>query len=382
MKSKVGNAVMMVVILSLAFVGVAYAEEDKPLHRIRVTGEIMWVDLHSNTFGLNARSGEEYRVAVDRGTHFRSPDGSVKEISDLEAGMRALVIGFRGERGLIARVVVAVKVEPQVERVIGEVSGIAAASASFRLKKQNGDVLTIHTTERTRFRSRDGSIQGIEDLEIGMVALVIGLEQEDGDIVALIVATAFREDIPDNLRRFRGEIIDVVPDQGTFTLQTAEGTSMVFQTSDRTRFVSREGSVTSIEDLKVGMVAYVGALEKEDGLIAFLVAVGIPKDHPDRVWRRGRISTLGDRTFTIESRDGSEMTVFVDSSTRYRSRDGSFNGFEDLQVGMYCVVGAVKLEDGQLRAVFVGVTRASTERPGDAEHRPEQPDTEMILNGP
>jgi hypothetical protein len=377
MKGKVSNAVMVVLILSLAFVGVAYAEEDQPLHRIRVRGEITWVDILSNTFDLHTRSGEERRVSVDRSTLFRSPDGSVKEFSDLEVGMRTLVIGFRGGEGLIARVVVAAKAEPQPERVIGEITGIAAASASFSLKKQNGDVLTIHTTERTRFRSRDGSIQGIEDLEKGMVALVIGLEQEDGSLVALIVAAGYREDIPDTLRRFKGVITAVVPDKGTFTLNTSEGTSVIFHTSDRTRFVSRDGSVTSIEDLRVGMVADVGALEKEEGLLAFVVAVGTSKDHPDRVRGRGRIFALGDRTFTIESRDGSEMTYFVDSSTRYRSRDGRVNSFEDLQVGMYTIVGALKLEDGQLKAVLVGVIRSTTEGPADAEHRSEQPDLQV-----
>jgi hypothetical protein len=130
------------------------------------------------------------------------------------------------------------------------------------------------------------------------------------------------------------------------------------------------------------MFAYVGALEEEDGLVAIIVAVGIPKDPPDRVWGRGRISSLGDHVFTIELRDGSEMTVSVDSSTRYRSRDGSVDGFEDLQAGMDTIVGAVRREDGQLGAVFVGVTRTSTERPGEVEHRTEQPDIQMKPFGP
>ncbi|HEY47565.1 MAG: hypothetical protein AMJ88_03190 [Anaerolineae bacterium SM23_ 63] len=377
MKGKVSNALVVALILSLIVVGVAYAEEGKPPHRIRVLGEIIWVDLHASAFGLHARSGEEYRFEVDRGTHFRSPAGSVKEFSDLEAGMRALVMGFRSEEGLIARLVVTTQVEPQPERVIGEVSGIAAASASFSLKKQNGAVVTIHTTERTHFRGRDGSIQCIEDLEKGMVALVIGFEREDSSLVALIVTAAYREDNPDNLRRFRGEITTVDPEEGTFTLQIIEGASVTFQIGKRTRFVSRDGSVKGLEDLKVGMIAYVGALENEGGWFAFVVAVAIPKDPPDCLWGRGRIAALGDHVFTIESRDGSVMTFFVDNLTRYRSRDGSVEGFEDLQVGMFAIVGAVKLEDGQLKAVFVGVTRASTERPGDAERHYEQPDMQV-----
>ncbi|UCF60221.1 MAG: hypothetical protein JSV37_10690 [Anaerolineaceae bacterium] len=381
MQAKLRNALMLVVILSLAFIGVAYAEEDRPQDRIRVAGEILWVDLRASAFGLHARSGEEYRFKVDRSTHFRSPDGSVKELSDLEAGMRALVVGFRGEEGLIARLVVAAKAKPRPERVrvVGEITGIATASASFSLEKRNGDVLTILTTERTSFRSRNGSIQGIEDLEIGMIALVIGIKQEDGSIEALIVAAGHKEDIPENLRRFKGEITDVDPGQGVFTLRTAEAGSVIFHTGERTRFISRDGSVTNIDNLKIGMTASVGALEKEDGLFALLVAVGMPTDPPERVWGRGTIIDLGDRVFTIETGDGSEMTFFVDSSTRYRSRDGSVNGFEDLQVGMFTVVGAVNLEDGQLKAVFVGVVGASTERSVDTEYRPMQPDRDVVV---
>jgi hypothetical protein len=298
--------------------------------------------------------------------------------------MTALVIGVRGEEGLIARMVVAGKVEPRPERirVAGEISGIATASASFSIKKRNGDVLTIQTTERTRFRSRDGSIQGIDDLEIGMFALVIGLEQENGNLVALIVAAANKEDIPDNMKRFKGEITGVVPDQGTFALQTPDGASMNFQTSDRTRFLSRDGSVMGIDDLKVGMIAHVGAIERENGLFALVVAVEVPTDPPDRVWERGRISDLGEHAFTIESGGGSEMIFLVDNSTRYRSRDGSVHGFEDLKLGMFTIVGALRLDDGQFKAVFVGVVNTSTERPGDAEYRPVQPDIQIVPVGP
>ncbi len=374
MKGRVSKAMMAVLILSLAFVGVTYAEEDLSRHPFRVLGEFVWVDQRARAFGLHARSGDEYRFEVDRSTHYRSPDGSIKGFSDLEAGMKGLVVGFREDEVLIARLVVVVKLDSQPKqiRVIGEVSGIVVASASFSLKKQNGDVLTIHTTERTRFRSRDGSIQGIEDLEIGMVALVLGIEREDGSLVALTVAAAHREDLPENLRWFRGEITDVIPGQGNFTLQTHEGVSLTFITNDQTRFRSRDGSITGVHDLKRGTIAYIGALEKEDGLFAIVVAVGIPKDSTGRVWRRGRISALGDHAFTIELRDGSEINFLDDNSTLYRSRDGGVNSFEDLQVGMYTIVGAVKLEDGQLKAVFVGVTGVSTERPGDAEYHLEQ----------
>ena len=385
MRGKVSKAMLLVLALSLVMVGVAYAEEDVIGDRIRVVGEITGVDMLANSFSLHTWGGDDLRFFTTSSTRFRSPNGSTQKLSDLEVGVRALVFGIESESELVALVIVAAKQDdiPDRVRVFGEIMGVVSTRGSFSLEKRDGKVVTILTNERTHFRSRDGSIQGLDDLETGMVAVIIAVEQEDGGLLALVVAAGYKEDLPNNLRMFKGDITKVVPGQGTFTLKTQEGEVISFLTTDRTRFVSRDGSVTDIHDLKKGMMARVGAVEKEEGsLMAIFVAAADFPDRPVDVRVGCQIIYLGERSFTIETRGGDRMTFSVDGSTRYRSRDGSVEGFDDLQVGMIAIVGAKELRNGELKAVWVGVGRSSAERDGRdsnrLEDRPPLPEAETV----
>ena len=375
MRGKVSKAMLLVLALSLVMVGVAYAEEDVTGDRIRVVGEITGVDMLANSFILHTLGGDDLRFFATRSTRFRSLNGSIQKLSDLEVGVRALVFGIESESELVALVIVAAKQDdiPDRVRVFGEIIGAVSTGGSFSLEKRDGEVVTIQTNERTRFRSRDGSIQGLDDLEAEMVALVIAVGHEDGGLLGLVVAAGYKEDLPNNLRKFKGEIAKVVPGQGTFTLKTREGEVISFQTNDRTRFVSRDGSVADIHDLKKGMIALVGAVEREEGsLMAVFVAAADFPDRPVDVRVGGQIISLGERSFTIETRGGDLMAFSVDGSTRYRSRDGSVEGFDDLQVGMIAIVGAKELGTGDLKAVWVGVGRLSVERDGHDSSRLEE----------
>ena len=350
MRSKVSKALLLVLVLSLVMVGVAYAEEDVTGDRIRVVGKITGIDLPANTFGLRTWGGDDLQILVTHNTIFRSPNGSIQTLSDLEVGLRALVIGMESESEFVALVIIAAKRDdPDRVSVIGEIIDVVSAGGSFSLEKRDGEVVTILTNEQTRFRSRDGSIQGLDDLEAGMEALVIAVKQEDEGLLGLVVAAGYKEDLPNNVRKFKGEITNVVPGQSTFILKTREGDVISFQTNNRTRFISRDGSVTDIHDLKKGRIALVGAVAKEEGsLMAILVAVA---DLPDRrvdVRVGGRVVSLGERSFTVETRGGDLRTFSVDGSTKYRSRDGSVEGFNDLQVGMITIVGAKELGSGDL----------------------------------
>jgi hypothetical protein len=363
MMSKVNKVLLMILVASLAFAGPAYAEEDTLGDRLRATGEITGVDLEANTFSLRIQVGEDLRFMVSQRTRFRSLDGSIQELGDLEEGMRALVIGAEGEGGThLAQVVFAARLGDLPERmtIFGEITGVVLAEGSFNLKKRDGEVVTIQTKDRTRFKSRDGSTNGLEDLEEGMVAIVVAIKQEEGGLLALVVTAGYKEDLPNNLKRYTGDITNVVPSQNTFTLQTGEGEEFTFQCTERTRFRGRDGSVTEIHDLKKEMKAVVAAVEQEDGtLMTILVIAWKPQDRPDRpkieVMARGQIISIGDHSFTLEKQDGERMTFTVDGSTRFKSRDDSVSGFDDLQVGMATIVAAKKLGNEQLKAVWVGV---------------------------
>jgi len=240
---------------------------------------------------------------------------------------------------------------PQADvRAAGEVTAVDTAGSIFTLHTLKGEDLRFHVDQDTQFHSRTGEVDGPEDLKPGMMAVVAADRLEDGALLALHVAAGAKEDRV----RVSGVITGVVPGQGTFTVQTDEGEAREFQTGERTRFRSRDGSVQDIHDLKKGMHVVVVAIKGEDGSwLALLVAAGSSEDRPSDGERFvGKIVGLGEDSITLEKRDGGTVTVFVIDSTVFKSRDGSVDSFDDLQVGMVAAVGA-RQEDGRLVAAWV-----------------------------
>lgn len=387
MNGKISKAVILVLMLSLATVGVAFAEEDAPTGRMRFLGEITNVDEAASTFRMHTRVSDDVTFKVNPATRFRSPDGSVQSLSDLEMGMHALVTASGSEDGIfVAKLVITRRTpeERKLVRVLGEITSVELTGDRFDLTKRDGEIITFQVGDRTRFRSRGGEIEGIEDLVPGMVALVTGVRVEEGGVFATSVAAGQKEDMPSKHRHVKGEIIKVVPGQGTFTIETSDGESQTFQTNDRTRFRSRDGSVSDIHDLKKGMTALVGVIEQQDGTqLAFLVVAGYPQESPERpkidVRTAGRIVDIGAQSFTLETRSAERKIFTVDGSTVFKSRDGSVNGLGDLEIGMIAIVGAQELGSGQLKAAWVGTGQPASEPPTDTPGRPGRLTPEMQL---
>ncbi len=370
--------ILVTAALTLGLVGVAYAEGDAPDNQIRIAGVILNVDYPGDTFAVRTLSGTDVHVHVTGNTEYRSRNGSVQGFEDLVVDMRTIVVGQeRGDGTINASIVFAATPDelPTVIRLKGDV--VSVGGDNFTLLKEDGQSLTISVIERTRFHSRNGEVTKLSDLGRGMVALVTAVDTEDNGIVALVVAAGnLSGDIRDRIFRTTGEITGVVPGQETFTVQSNEGESITFVTGERTKFRSRDGSVTGIHDLKQGMFTMVGAIRMDDGTNqALVVLAGNPEDRPERptvVSASGKIVSLGGNSLTIETRSGEQKSFSVDGSTKYKSRDGSVKGFGDLEVGMIAIVVGRDLGNGELLAVGVGAGKAPAERPermGDA--RPE-----------
>jgi hypothetical protein len=378
MKGKISKAILLVLLMSLATVGVAFAEEDTPAGRIRFVGEIMNVDLAANAFKMHTRSGKDVDLKVNPATQFQSPNGSVQGLSDLQVGMHALVSASGSEEGVfVAKLVItrAALEERRMVRALGEITSVEPSENQFDLTKRDGEIIPFQVGDRTRFRSREGEIKGIEDLEPGMVALVIGFQTEDELVFATVVAAGQKGELPSNPHQVRGEITNIVPGQGTFNIETQSGESLTLHTSERTRFRSRDGSVNDIHDLKKGMTVLVGVVEEQDGTqLALLVLAGDPQDSPVRpkldVRVAGRIAAKDTQNFTLEKRGGERMTFNVDDATVFKSRDGRVNGLSDIEIGMIAVVGAKESASGQFIAVWVGVGQPLAEPSTDI---PDQP---------
>lgn len=378
MFTKWTRIILVTAALSLGVVGVAYAEGDAPDKKTRVAGVILNVDFPGNTFAVRTLSGTDVHVHVTGNTEYRSRDGSIQEFEDLLVDMRTIVVGQeRGDGTINASVVFAATPEelPDIMRLKGDVGRVGGDN--FTLLTEDGRSLTINVIDRTRFRSRNGDVTTLSDLEPEMVAIVAAVDTEDNGIVALVVAAGTPSgELRDRIFRTTGEITGVVPGQETFTVQSNEGESITFVTGERTKFRSRDGSVTGIHDLKRGMLTMVGAIKMEDGTNqALVVLAGNPEDRPERpnvVSASGKIVSLGGNSLTIETRSGEQKSFSVDGSTKYKSRDGSVSGFGDLEVGMLAIVVGRDLGNGELLAVGVGAGKVPAERPERMEDvRPE-----------
>ncbi len=380
MLKKMLQVMLLVSLVVFSTATVAQAEEEHPDVDVRVVGVITHLDLPGNTFTLRTAAGGDVHIHVTGATQFRSPDGSVAGFEDLETGLRALVHGSERAPGTIQARVVAVATGdqlPETTRILGVITGINLADSSFGLETKDGRAFRFSVIDRTRFRSRDGSVSSLADLEAGMGALVAAAETEQDGWVALLVAVGSLEEIREHGFRVSGEITKVNPGQGTFSLTSSEGEAYTFEVVERTQFRSPDGTVTSIHDLKSGMRALVAGVKTDEGAtIALMVAAGTPGERPDRpkldARAAGRIVSLGNRTITLETQSGDRQTFSVDESTQYRSRQGEVGGFGDLQVGMLALIVGTQQEDGSQLARVVAAGHPPQDRP-EPGSRPEGP---------
>ncbi|MEX0787363.1 MAG: DUF5666 domain-containing protein, partial [Anaerolineales bacterium] len=231
-------------------------------------------------------------------------------------------------------------------RAAGEVTGVDPAASTFTLHTRAGEDLVITVTDETRFVSRQGEIDGLEDLEAGMKAFVRGEVTADGAHIAKTVGVGNPGDRPDHAR-YAGAVTSV--GDRSFSIQPREGGEVTFLVDENTEFHSRDGSVNGLEDLRIGMHVGVGAAAQDDGS---LLALNVLAAHrPDRprpdvdVRGAGRIVDLGDRELTIETRDGRRLTFAVTEDTVFKSRNGQVSSFGDLEMGMGVAVGGKKSAD-------------------------------------
>jgi len=170
-------------------------------------------------------------------------------------------------------------------RAAGEITGVVPGQGTFTILTRNGDEIEFQINENTKFRSPNGSVEGIHDLKKGMKAFVAAAKQDDGTLIALMVAAGNMEDRPNRPEldvKVGGEVTAV--GASSLTIQTREGESISFSVNDSTHFKG----ISALDELEVGMKAAVGANETDDGLLALFVGARQSGDRPDPHDRPGR----------------------------------------------------------------------------------------------
>jgi hypothetical protein len=231
---------------------------------------------------------------------------------------------------------------------LGQVTSIR--DSFFTMMVRNNEV-TIQVTDETVFKNRDGSAASFSDLEIDRWVAVAGKRNEDGTGVARHVVLLPEDFDPSDLNivKLAGEVDKINNGQDTFTIITRGGESVTLNVDDNTRW---KGALSELKDLEKGMKVGVVARKLEDGS---LLAKVVGTRNEDRQGGRavGTVVAVGASDLTVDTRRGA-VTFIVDGETRFKSRDGSVTGLDDLETGMRVLVVFIIQEDDSLLAKMIG----------------------------
>jgi hypothetical protein len=237
----------------------------------RAAGHVTSVDVQAGSFEMHTLRGDDLSFRVSEGTIYR---GSVTGLEDLEEGMQAAVGGVKQDDGSLLALVVLAR-QPLLKHA-GTVTSVDTSAGAFNLETRQGEALTFSVDDQTRFRSKDGSIQSLDDLESGMVAIVVADQGENGGLIARFVAAGTKDQLPQFDLRTAGRVVVVNADG--FILQSPSGEQYKFVVTGETKFRSLGGWLQGLGDIQIGMRLGVGGDELGGGgYVARLVLGSRPR---------------------------------------------------------------------------------------------------------
>ena len=240
---------------------------------IKVNGEVTEVDANLGKFEIVTADGTRQRFFVDEKTRYQ---GQLSSLAEMQVGWQAGVAAKEGEDGKLTAALVIAGLRPETVRVEGTIAGVDAAAGKFRLEKGDGTVLTFFVNENTTYK---GQVEGIRDLEEGMRTGVGGYEDQDGQLIARVIAAGTPQERPEIVKA-QGTIKTVSPGAGKFQLEKSDGSVLTVYVDDNTTY---RAQVENFDDLEKGMRAGFAGYINEDGVtIARVVAAGHPRaERPD-----------------------------------------------------------------------------------------------------
>jgi hypothetical protein len=136
-------------------------------------------------------------------TKFRSLDGSIEDIQDLESGHVVVVI-FEGDEttgytalGVISSGEALNRAINNLQRVAGEVQ--SAGGSHLTIQTASGERIDLIVGENIRIRGINGEAE-LNDLKNGMRVVVLYNIDEDGNSVARVILFGERDNTPSSGR--------------------------------------------------------------------------------------------------------------------------------------------------------------------------------------
>jgi hypothetical protein len=146
----------------------------------RVLGKVTMIGTASLT--IDSRNGA-MTFAVTSDTRFKSQSGDVNSLDDLEIDQGVLVIYDAKDSNLTALAIVVR--DGKGQRVVGTVQ--SAGGSHLTIQTNGGEKMSFTVDGNTVIKSRDGSVNELNDLKNGMKTIVVYVTQNDGTLLAKLI---------------------------------------------------------------------------------------------------------------------------------------------------------------------------------------------------
>ncbi len=351
MKRRTKLLVSLVLVgMLLSVTGTAWAEEQAD--RVALRGQVAAIE--GDTLLVTTPSGEEQRMITDENTRFFIPGVQEPSIEDMDVGDYVGVWGERGEDGvMLARVVLVVPAELAHRRnfVQGRVTAVEGLTIS--VETGQGERLVI-TDESTRLFIPGVENPRIEDVSVGDPILALGRPDDEGNLLARMVAIVTERQV--RRHTLRGVIQAI--DGDTIGLRTRRGEVRV-ETHEGTIFRIPGVEDPGVEDLNVrDLIIVVGTWDAEEEVFRARAVTLIPRWPSHLRFLRGEVTGIEGRTIVLHALQG-EVAVLTDGDTIFRIPGVEDPGLDDLEVGDSVGILVGRTDDGGLLDKAVLVRRGS-----------------------
>jgi hypothetical protein len=361
---------LVLVGMLLTVTGTVWAEE--PAERGALRGQVVAVE--GDTLLVDTPSGEERAVIVSEDTRLRIPGIREPSIEDIDVGDYVGAWGNVNETGdLLARVVIAMPAEMAQRRNVVQGRVTAVEGLTISVETGQGERIVV-TDESTRFLIPGVEDPGIRDVAAGDPILALGRPDDEGNLLARMVAIVTAGQV--QRHTLRGVITAIEGD--TIGLLTRRGDVRVL-TDRETIFRIPGVEDPGIDDLEVrDQILVVGTWGAEQELFTARAVTLIPRWPSHLRFIRGEVTGIEGRTIVLNALQG-EVAVLTDGDTVFRIPGVEEPGLDDLRVGdrVGILLARAQEGDGGLLAKVVLVRRPH-ESLADAIREPVEAATALL----
>jgi len=359
---------LILVGMLLTGTGTAWAEE--PAARAALRGQVTAIE--GGTLLVTTPSGEQQRVVTGEATRFRIGGTRDPSLVDIDVGDYVGAWGERNEDGdLVASVVIVVPAELAQRRFVVQGQVLAIEGLTIAVDTGQGERLVV-TDESTRFVIPGVEEPGIENVSVGDPVLALGKPDDEGNLMARVVAVI----TPGQVRQhtIRGLITDIEGD--TLNVLTRRGEIRVL-TSDDTVFRIPGVEDPGIDDLNPrDLIIVVGTWKADEEVFSSRAMTLVPRWPSHLRFLRGEVTAVEGRTIVLQALQG-EVAVLTIGDTQFRFPGVEDPGLEDLKVGDKVGILVVQTDDGGLLAKVV-LVRRNTDSLTDAIMAPVEAATALL----